>query len=44
VDARHIAYAALALLAEEGQVPEKTLKAAKERLGLRLEERPPHRR
>jgi len=44
VDARHIAYAALALLAEEGKVPAKTLAKARKELGLELWETPPHRR
>ncbi|GAA5338556.1 pyruvate dehydrogenase (acetyl-transferring), homodimeric type [Thermus antranikianii] len=44
VDARHIAYAALALLAEEGKVPAKTLVKARKELGLELLETPPHRR
>ncbi|TBH17575.1 pyruvate dehydrogenase (acetyl-transferring), homodimeric type [Thermus thermamylovorans] len=44
VDARHIAYAALALLAEEGQVEAGLLPKVREELGLKLEATPPHRR
>ncbi|WP_337844094.1 pyruvate dehydrogenase (acetyl-transferring), homodimeric type [Thermus sp.] len=44
VDDRHIAYAALALLVEEERLEAKVLEEARTRLGLSLEERPPHRR
>jgi pyruvate dehydrogenase E1 component len=44
VDARHIAYAALALLQEEGKVGAEVLEKARAELGLKLEEVPPHRR
>jgi pyruvate dehydrogenase E1 component len=44
VDARHIAYAALALLAEEGKLKGEVLEEARTRLGLSLKEVPPHRR
>ncbi len=44
MDARHIAYAALALLHEGGQVEAGVLAKAREALGLKLEEAPPHRR
>ncbi len=44
VDARHIAYAALALLVEQGQAEARALDQAREALGLKLEEVPPHRR
>ncbi|BAD70008.1 MULTISPECIES: pyruvate dehydrogenase (acetyl-transferring), homodimeric type [Thermus] len=44
VDARHIAYTALALLHGEGKVTKRTLNQARKDLGLKLEEVPPHRR
>ena len=44
MDARHIAYTALALLHGEGKVTKRTLNQARKDLGLKLEEVPPHRR
>ncbi|WP_018110985.1 pyruvate dehydrogenase (acetyl-transferring), homodimeric type [Thermus igniterrae] len=44
VDARHMAYAALSLLAEEGKVAAEVVEKARQDLGLRLEVAPPHRR
>jgi len=44
VDARHIAYAALVLLVEDGGLAAAVLEEARQRFGLSLEEVPPHRR
>ncbi|MEN2981897.1 MAG: pyruvate dehydrogenase (acetyl-transferring), homodimeric type, partial [Thermus sp.] len=42
VDARHMAYAALALLVQEGKLEAGVLERARADLGLKLEEVPPH--